>query len=60
MTLFTAEGILQADDRLQHGTGYPPCQIWAAYQRWLQTQGSCPDATDEQPGGTASSTGWRR
>ena len=39
MTLFTAEGVLQADDRLQHGTGFPPGNLWFAYQRWLRTQG---------------------
>jgi ADP-ribosylglycohydrolase len=39
MTLFTAEGILQADDRLARGVGHPPENVWFAYQRWLQTQG---------------------
>jgi hypothetical protein len=39
MTLFTAEGILQADDRPGRGGGHPPANIWFAYQRWLQTQG---------------------
>ncbi|MEJ7784252.1 MAG: ADP-ribosylglycohydrolase family protein [Solirubrobacteraceae bacterium] len=39
MTLFTAEGVLQADDRLQRGTGFPPGNLWFAYQRWLRTQG---------------------
>ncbi len=39
MTLFTAEGVLQADDRLERGVGNPPGNIWFAYQRWLRTQG---------------------
>ena len=39
MTLFTAEGVLQADDRLQRGVGNPPGNVWYAYQRWLRTQG---------------------
>lgn len=39
MTLFTAEGLLQADDRIERGAGHPPLQLWAAYQRWLFTQG---------------------
>jgi ADP-ribosylglycohydrolase len=39
MTLFTAEAILQADDRLERGIGHPANQLWAAYQRWLKTQG---------------------
>lgn len=39
MTLFTAEGVLQADDRLVRGVGRPPLNLWFAYQRWLRTQG---------------------
>src|SRR5262245_17456571 len=39
MTLFTAEGVLQADDRLERGVGNPPGNLWFAYQRWLHTQG---------------------
>lgn len=39
MTLFTAEGVLQSDDRLERGVGYPPANLWFAYQRWLRTQG---------------------
>lgn len=31
--------MLQADDRLQRGTGFPPGNLWFAYQRWLRTQG---------------------
>ena len=40
MTLFTAEGVLQADDRLERGVGFPPGNLWFAYQRWLRTQGA--------------------
>src|SRR4051812_44426694 len=40
MTLFTAEGVLQADDRLERGVGHPSNNLWFAYQRWLRTQGS--------------------
>src|SRR4051812_18636096 len=39
MTLFPAEGVLQADDRVERGVGDPPSNIWFAYQRWLRTQG---------------------
>lgn len=39
MTLFTAEGLLQADDRLRRGIGNPAANLWFAYQRWLRTQG---------------------
>jgi len=39
MTLFTAEGLLQADDRLDSGVANPPGMLGAAYQRWLDTQG---------------------
>ena len=39
MTLFTAEGVLQADDRLERGVGNTALNLWFAYQRWLQTQG---------------------
>lgn len=39
MTLFTAEGVLQADDRRHRGIGNPPSDLWFAYQRWLRTQG---------------------
>ena len=39
MTLFTAEGLLQADRRLERGIGNPPFMLWFAYQRWLVTQG---------------------
>lgn len=39
MTLFTAEGLLQADDRLDSGIANPPAVLGAAYLRWLNTQG---------------------
>jgi ADP-ribosyl-[dinitrogen reductase] hydrolase len=39
MTLFTAEGLLQATDRLDRGIGHPPSMLLDAYGRWLWTQG---------------------
>jgi ADP-ribosylglycohydrolase len=48
MTLFTAEGLLQADDRLDYGIGYPPARMLDAYHRWLFTQGVAP-RFDGQP-----------
>jgi ADP-ribosyl-[dinitrogen reductase] hydrolase len=40
MTLFTAEGLIQADDRgRERGTWDPPSMVHAAYLRWLATQG---------------------
>lgn len=40
MTLFTAEGLLQANTRYHHkGICHPPTIIYHAYLRWLETQG---------------------
>ncbi len=40
MTLFTAEGLLRADCRLQHkGISNPYAVVYHAYIRWLHTQG---------------------
>lgn len=40
MTLWTAEGILRADNRfLDRGICRPEVVVWGAYQRWLATQG---------------------
>ena len=40
MTLFTAEGLIRADNQLRtEGTSDPLRAIWHAYQRWLDTQG---------------------
>src|SRR3954454_899662 len=47
MTLFTAEGVLQADDRLERGVGHPSINLWFAYQRWLGTQGVTGPALEE-------------
>lgn len=41
MTLFTAEGILRAENRgISKGIGHPPSVVFFSYQRWLMTQGS--------------------
>ena len=43
MTLFTAEGLLRADNRFREkGIGHPPTMIHHAYLRWLETQGEQP------------------
>ena len=39
MTLFTAEAVLQADDRRKRGEGNSALTLWYGYQRWLRTQG---------------------
>ena len=40
MTLFTAEGLIRADNQLRaDGNSDPLRAIWHAYQRWLDTQG---------------------
>jgi ADP-ribosylglycohydrolase len=40
MTLFTAEGLLRADNRWREkGICYPPDLVYRAYLRWLDTQG---------------------
>jgi ADP-ribosylglycohydrolase len=40
MTLFTAEGLMRAQNRMrERGICHPPSVIWHAYARWLQTQG---------------------
>ena len=40
MTLFTAEGLIRADNRMrERGICDVPRVIWRAYQRWLNTQG---------------------
>lgn len=46
MTLFTAEGLLRADNRGRaKGICDPPSIVWNAYQRWLHTQGEKVDAS---------------
>lgn len=43
MTLFTAEGLLRADNRVrQRGFCSPPAVVYHAYLRWLETQGEQP------------------
>lgn len=43
MTLFTAEGLLRADNRLsEKGICDPPTMVYLAYLRWLETQGHRP------------------
>lgn len=40
MTLFTAEGILRAENRgISKGIYHPPSVVFYAYQRWMLTQG---------------------
>lgn len=40
MTLFTAEGILRAENRgVSKGVCHPPSVAFFAYQRWMLTQG---------------------
>ena len=40
MTLFTAEGLIRADNRLRdRGICHPPTVVYHAYLRWLETQG---------------------
>jgi ADP-ribosylglycohydrolase len=40
MTLWTAEGLIRADNRmLDRGMCRPEVVVWGAYQRWLATQG---------------------
>ena len=47
MTLFTAEGLLEA---AENGTD-PVVEVWAAYRRWVHTQGgSLPEGTDPNHG----------
>jgi ADP-ribosylglycohydrolase len=47
MTLFTAEGLLEA---AENGTD-PVAEVWAAYRRWVHTQGgSLPEGTDPNHG----------
>jgi ADP-ribosylglycohydrolase len=49
MTLFTAEGLLRADNqRIVHGTSDPVSSVHKAYLRWLFTQGQTSDHTDFQ------------
>lgn len=49
MTLFTAEGLIQAHDRgRQRGIWHPPTMVYHAYLRWLETQdGQAPYPTPE-------------
>ncbi|HHX45055.1 MAG TPA: ADP-ribosylglycohydrolase family protein [Chloroflexi bacterium] len=43
MTLFTAEGLLQALRRgRERGLWHPPTMVYHAYLRWLETQGATP------------------
>lgn len=43
MTLFTAEGLIRADNRwLERGICHPPSVVHHAYLRWLVTQGRQP------------------
>lgn len=43
MTLFTAEGLLRADNRQREkGICHPPTVVYHAYLRWLETQGERP------------------
>ncbi len=40
MTLFTAEGLIRADNRSKsRGSCHTPSVVWHAYQRWFETQG---------------------
>jgi ADP-ribosylglycohydrolase len=47
MTLFTAEGLLQAGDRAGRGLGDPARDLWCAYRRWLRTQGVTGPSCDQ-------------
>ena len=39
MTMFTAEGLIQAYDRgRERGIWHPPTMVYHAYRRWLETQ----------------------
>src|SRR6266581_3539136 len=43
MTMFTAEGLLRADNRLRSkGVCHPPGIVYRSYLRWLETQGEHP------------------
>ncbi|MDO8671593.1 MAG: ADP-ribosylglycohydrolase family protein [Dehalococcoidia bacterium] len=54
MTMFTAEGLIRADNRLQQkGICHPPSVIHHAYLRWLETQGERPRHLDK-----AVNDGW--
>lgn len=47
MTLFTAEGLIRAFNRLSaRGIGHTPSIVYRAYLRWLVTQGERPPYTD--------------
>ena len=49
MTLFTAEGLLRADNqRIVHGTSDPVASVHKAYLRWLFTQGQTSEHADFQ------------
>jgi ADP-ribosylglycohydrolase len=52
LTLFTAEGLLRARAQFLKGvTPNPVARVYAAYQRWMQTQGERdPDTRNEHPG----------
>ena len=40
MTLFTAEGLMRAQNRMySRGICHPPSVVWHAYLRWLRSQG---------------------
>lgn len=47
MTLFTAEGLLDAEDDASSGEGGQVAAIWQAYQRWLFTQNGSQRAARE-------------
>lgn len=51
MTLFTAEGLLEAARRPADGDGGQVSAIWQAYQRWLLTQNGSPRAARKHLGG---------
>ncbi len=57
MTLFTAEGLLRAENRYTlRGTCQMPSVVWKAYLRWLDTQGVDSDA--RLPSHEGSASGW--
>jgi ADP-ribosyl-[dinitrogen reductase] hydrolase len=61
MTLFTAEALVRARRRWDSRRfGYAVDELWAAYRRWLVTQGEAPAGPDGGDGGLIDEPALRR
>jgi ADP-ribosylglycohydrolase len=59
MTLFTAEGLIRAQQRLRdRGLANVPATVWRAYLRWLLTQVRDPDRVPRDPEFPRRVDGW--